>query len=264
MVDGSVETFPENAGRLMSRRGFIGGLIATGAAVLLCRIVTEEPSHATEASIDIARTNQAPEVRPLQEQQPPVDNQRSEVSEDEEIDRSGGYASSALLGAANAAGAMAARPVFNALGVRVGNSSVISGSQTKQEKVQALERIANLPRRKVFGAILSVVITYPAIEEGIFRAAPSAAANFLGVEGTNWALGAGTSAAFASIHGFKTKTGETMLPLPQFTLGMITWWLQRNRGYSHALLAHSVNNLPLGILVGRVYQKARRENPNDS
>ena len=129
--------------------------------------------------------------------------------------------------------------------------------QTKDDKESALDNLAQIPRRKMFGYLAYLAVGAPLFEEGLFRALPSGVAASLGAEGTAWPTGLGTSLAFAAIHRKNDKTGETTLPIEQFNLGLLTWWLQRNRGYSHAVLSHTLNNLPTTLITGAVYERNR-------
>jgi membrane protease YdiL (CAAX protease family) len=132
--------------------------------------------------------------------------------------------------------------LLNKVGLRVGNGRYLRSRLTPLQKEEALSRLGMMSRKQILLAAGSLMVDAPVSEEAIFRLVPSATANALGLKGNIWEVGAGTSAAFASTHGFKNKDGDITLPIPQFTLGMFTWWLQRNRGYTHAVLAHSINN----------------------
>jgi len=116
-----------------------------------------------------------------------------------------------------------------------------------------------MSRRDVFKIMSSVAISGPALEESIYRLVPSSIANAFDAHGNAWGLGTATSTAFALAHGIKNKDGDMVLPVPQLGLGMFAWWLQRNRGYTHALLAHSIVNTPFSIATATVYAKVRKE-----
>ncbi|MEK7509293.1 MAG: CPBP family intramembrane glutamic endopeptidase [Patescibacteria group bacterium] len=102
------------------------------------------------------------------------------------------------------------------------------------------------------GALTTLaVIIAPTVEEIGFRLLPSLVVDrALGSDaGVLWEVGVPTSILFAQAH---TKEGGRIetLPLPQFIAGMFCWYLQRERGFSHALTAHAFNNaIVLGIMM---------------
>ncbi len=90
----------------------------------------------------------------------------------------------------------------------------------------------------------------PIYEEGIFRIMPSL---FSPRDwGTAWRVGIPSSIAFAEIHGLAVENLDTeginkqvkqaSIPVYQFLSGMFLWKLARDRGYLHAIVAHSVIN----------------------
>ena len=99
-------------------------------------------------------------------------------------------------------------------------------------------------------ATLAIIIA-PIVEEIGFRLLPSLVVDkVLGSNaGVLWEVGVPTSIIFAQAH---TKQGgrTEALPLPQFVAGMFCWYLQRERGFSHALTAHTFNNaVVVGIMM---------------
>ncbi|HEV7424713.1 MAG TPA: hypothetical protein VGO21_06045, partial [Candidatus Paceibacterota bacterium] len=52
------------------------------------------------------------------------------------------------------------------------------------------------------------------------------------------------------------------VPLSQFMGGLLYWYLMRERGYSHAVLAHSINNsvpFSIGALLFKIYPPEKAE-----
>ncbi len=91
-------------------------------------------------------------------------------------------------------------------------------------------------------------IVAPTLEESFFRYVPSKILDALGIGETAWSVGVPVSTAFALLHNLtldpeSKKFGfSKRIPAGQFLFGMYFWKMMRERGFSHALLAHSVMN----------------------
>ena len=85
---------------------------------------------------------------------------------------------------------------------------------------------------------IDVTVLAPLIEEFLFRLIPSK------VFGSGWTPGLISSVVFAAGHNFVPNEGFslTKIPINQFIGGMFCWYLMKEKGIDHALLAHSVNN----------------------
>ena len=79
----------------------------------------------------------------------------------------------------------------------------------------------------------------PLCEEFSFRFAPRA---FLG---KSWKVGVASSLVFGFAHNIH------QIPLPQIIDGFYFWYLMKNRGITHSLLAHSVTNT--WVIIGTLY-----------
>lgn len=92
--------------------------------------------------------------------------------------------------------------------------------------------------------ILAYVIAYPVGEEAVFRLLPNL---FLPKNGKmRWDVGVPVSMLFAAIHNIddpvEGKWFQKSIPLTQFVGSLFYWYLIRERGFSHSVLAHSINN----------------------
>jgi hypothetical protein len=61
--------------------------------------------------------------------------------------------------------------------------------------------------------------------------------------GKSWKVGTASSLAFGFVHNVQ------QIPIPQMVAGFYLWSLMRNRGISHAILSHAVNNTWVVILI---------------
>lgn len=90
-------------------------------------------------------------------------------------------------------------------------------------------------------------IETPLVEEFVHRLIGSKIATGLGVKGTGWQVGIPISAIFALRHHLSEEGNETQVnigpsSLPQFMNGVFLWYLMREKGFSHAVLGHALNN----------------------
>lgn len=111
----------------------------------------------------------------------------------------------------------------------------------------------------------------PLFEETLFRLIPSEAAALikknpepLGEKSELWKVGIPISAIFALGHNFQPSDEGRMkyvnsVPLAHFMMGLFFWHLMREKGFNHAVLAHSYNNT-LAFAVAQFFHKTY---PND-
>jgi membrane protease YdiL (CAAX protease family) len=128
--------------------------------------------------------------------------------------------------------------------VPIGNSIV--------EDKDSLKRLMNSFQKKPFGTLLLIGVVVPSIEEIIFRYLPS---RFLAGKNSEmrWGIGIGSSLLFSLAHNIDGKDHfkfRKYVPLTQLIGGIFFWYLTRKRGFSHALLSHSLHNSFLGGIMG--------------
>ncbi len=162
-----------------------------------------------------------------------------DVSEEKSPDRQ--YAETISQTALLALGNVVSIAVFKKLGYKVGNAG------TDQE----YKRIQNDLREKPIETFMTAAVIFPTFEELLFRGIPQAilarsdeAREQRGEKRSlRWDVGIPLSAVFAGIHNFTEKGFSTdTIPLPQFLGGVFLWYLTRERGFDHAVLAHAENN----------------------
>lgn len=147
-----------------------------------------------------------------------------------------------------------ANGVFEKLGIPHGNAAMDNDKLLKQLQEQPLATYANL------------CIAAPIAEELVFRLFPSHSVGE--AQGLHMEAGIPSSAIFSLIHNIhkddykKLELAKTV-PVVQFIDGLFYWYLMREKGYDHAVLAHSINNtVPLVIasLLLKAYppEKAQR------
>lgn len=104
----------------------------------------------------------------------------------------------------------------------------------------------------------ALVVAAPFAEEIAFRLLPTMAWISKQDVSDRWDVGIASALAFAYMHNIEqtnVKIGNLVFPMPtgrmhiqsipinQFVLGIYTWFAMRRRGFSHAMLAHSIHNL---------------------
>ena len=148
--------------------------------------------------------------------------------------------------------------VLKKLGVGYGRESLSEEEITKYLKKNPIEGIIKL------GVLCSVV------EETLFRLLPS---SFIdrNSKSHRWDIGIPMSAIFALMHnieevGFKEDKVEVKfakpVPVSLFMAGLFFWYLMRERGYSHAVLAHFIHiavPLSIGALLFKIYPEEKAE-----
>ena len=108
------------------------------------------------------------------------------------------------------------------------------------------EDLTRLLTEERWKTILAMVVVNPLFEEASFRLFPSLV---IGKKGKRWEVGVPISVIFALAHNLQKdkvsggiKFNKEFVPLPQFLAGIYYWYLIRERGFSHAFLAHAFNN----------------------
>lgn len=132
-------------------------------------------------------------------------------------------------------------------------------------KTLNVEDIIEYFRDKPIDGLLKVGILGPVIEETLFRALPSGL--FINKKDAQhrWDIGIPVSLLFALSHNLKQEEwGELQfvksVPFSAFIGGLFYWYLMREKGYSHAVMAHSINNtipMSIGILLFKAYPEER-------
>ena len=127
------------------------------------------------------------------------------------------------------------------------------------------EEIIEYLRDKPISGLLEVGVLGPIIEEALLRALPS---GFIDKNDkrTRWEIGIPTSLLFALFHNLKREnSGELQfvksVPIGQFMEGLFYWYLMREKGFSHATMAHSINNaipMSIGILLFKKYPEEEK------
>lgn len=142
--------------------------------------------------------------------------------------------------------------LFRAMGVPTGNEAA---AEIMEEPREGSERVSPGKTREFAGDMRSEMwkiyiatgLLFPLGEETV-RAVPAWFLNYTG-EGrllfkstlgeTRWDWGGITSLGFALMHCKEFK----YVPVTQFFSGFWYWFLARRRGFDHAVLAHSANNI---------------------
>lgn len=138
---------------------------------------------------------------------------------------------------------------------------------TELSNKQADEILGSLKNRPVEG-IIKYGILGPAIEEYAYRLFPSVDFIDKNDKSIRWDVGIPSAAIFALVHNIKGDEFNHLklrksVPLTHFIGGLFYWYLMREKGFSHAVLAHSMNNsIPLSI--GALSYKAYPEEKNES
>lgn len=115
-------------------------------------------------------------------------------------------------------------------------------------KVQ--EELIQLLTRGDINKVLKYVILPPIGEETLARLAPSMIVDHIGASSQAPWVGILSSLLFAFSHNFvgnDEMTGDpilsTKIPISQFIVGVFLWRLMREKGFSHALMSHTLYNV---------------------
>lgn len=225
-----------------SRRSFLKFLVALGPALTIGPSKTEAsdskdiPSKKLEGAINKRIEKVGDKYRPIEEQ-------------DQSKLRTAVEASLML------AGEFIAREVF----AKMGFKGAISFEEFKDD-AQKTDTFLRL----LFA--MPAVILMPIIEEIFFRAVPSevlAGRKYRGSKEKRWEMGIPVSILFALAHNLeKDKLTDSMklasfgekIPLGQFIGGLFFWYLMREKGLSHAVIAHQVQNAEIIGIAEFLYQ----------
>lgn len=243
----------------ITRRGFLKGLVGVSASIaigpaLLQADASASPQHPVESS-DTDRLNSGN----LDHLTDTTDSGSSSfIASDKESDKVDTYSDTAEKAALLLSSNVLLGHIAKTAGITTGNVSLQRQAANQLGHEERMQQFARLARRDILDAIFAIGVKGPIIEEGIFRLIPSKVSNVLGVKGNAWPVGILTSAAYARIHARNPEGTIRSIPFQQFNLGLLTWWLQRNRGFTHALFAHSVNNTPPALGMGIGYEINRR------
>lgn len=132
---------------------------------------------------------------------------------------------------------------FENIGVNIGNKQFQEAEKSSDKIEPLLNFVTN-------------IVIMPPLEEGIFRGIPNLTLIALKAKGPQWKLGLPMASVFAASHNVHwNEQGDTLfsadtLPAVQFAGGAFVWKLMRDRGWLHAVVAHSVCNV---LYLGRFY-----------
>lgn len=230
---------------ILSRRSFIKFIGVMGAVVALEKIGvrTAGAQENKETAEDSKTKNQqlAQQKINIKESVDPADTQKLEPKDNS-------FKKTAIEQILMMIAESVVNAVFKELGMRVGNQSL------------SAEKLVEYLRDKPIIGLIKLGVLGPAIEEALFRALPD---GFIDKNDRRrrWDIGIPTSILFALSHNLKREdSGELRfvesVPISQFMGGLFYWYLMRERGYSHAIFAHSMHNaipLSIGILLFKVY-----------
>ncbi len=240
------ETTSETVGqRTLSRRSFIKFLSAMGTAFAIESIDVD----AVNAKEKQDNKEVMQEIRKDIGQQSGSESffgNNIETKITEKKDNS--YAETALEQGLVASAKLLAKFILRKLKIEHGNKSLSE------------EKILKYLKEKPIESLIEIGFLGPVFEESVFRALPS---GFIDSKDKScrWDVGIPVSAIFALVHNFdKNEFGnlkfEKSIPLSQFMGGLFYWYLMREKGYSHAVLAHLMNNtmaVSVGVLLFKIF-----------
>lgn len=239
----------------LSRRSFVKFLGAVGAAVALEQIgvKTAEAQENKEAEKNPKVENQKPIPQETPAKEPKHEtSDKAQKLEAEQEDKENSFSETAIEQSLMMGAKYIANAIFEKLKIEHGNQSLSD------------EKIIEYLRDKPISGLLEAGVLGPIIEEALFRALP---ASFIDKNDkrNRWEIGIPTSLLFALAHNFKKEeSGELQfaksVPTSQFMGGLFYWYLMREKGYSHATMAHSMNNaipVSIGILLFKTYPEEK-------
>lgn len=243
----------EIASQVLSRREFLKFIGAIGATVAMGQvgIKTAEAQETSETTKTNDRERQ--EGIAQTDMQPKSENisHETQTSEEEQKDIDS-YTETAIEQSLMMGAKYIANAVFEKLKIENGNKSM-----SDEEIIEYLED-------ESISTLFTSGVLAPIIEEALFRALPSGFIN-QNDKGHRWEIGIPTSFLFALMHNFKKEESDEWsftkaVPISQFMGGLFYWYLMREKGYSHATMAHSMNNaipFSIGILLLKAYPKEK-------
>lgn len=124
-----------------------------------------------------------------------------------------------------------------------------TGNEGWQSLVYQFERD---PKKTIEAAVIHI----PALEEALFRLGPDLLLINKDPSKKYWlSAGLPSAALFGLAHNLVRdknnafRLGREKIPLPQFFSGLLFWYLMREKGFSHPLLAHASNNGLVSLLL---------------
>jgi len=238
------ETLPPTPGIALNRRQAIQLFTAIGTLFAADRILGgAKPALAARPEEKIAQpVAQTKSPGAITNNQPPSPNQASAAETKKTSLAETGLEQLFMTAATNFG-----EYILDKIGLPIGGSA--------QNAAMIKETI-----RKPGGPFMAIV-PGPIIEELLNRALPGfIASEILGLKkGSLWEIGIPTSLFFALGHNLekdffgKVHLNLERIPLMHFISGMYFWFLMRNRGIEHAMLAHIENNA-IGVAYMKLFQ----------
>lgn len=242
----------------LTRRNFLKGMAILGATAATAAVAPYvlEPPESRRVTTPEQVSPSKKTTEPSTYTEAPMLDSNTNLEPDE-----GSYVDTSLrtmaLYVGNAVLSIFARKLnFN----NIGNASFNKIAPEESEAAAASDeaKLRAMPRSKMYASLGFLVFGGPALEELLFRKIPSTTVDKRSGKGNAWATGFATSGAFALAHAYSPRTKRATVPIPQFNTGLLTWWLQRNRGYRHAVVSHALNNLPSAAIGGICYEYVKR------
>jgi len=247
----TTDEVPENQPTL-SRRSFIKFLCAMGAAVALEQVgISTAEAQERQKNKDTKVEKPGKSAQRSDIKNSPNDNKEPETKDKE---KENSYTETMLAQSLLMVAKVLAVSIFKKLKIEHGNKTLSEKELIDYLKAKPIELI-------IEGGVL-----LPVVEEAIFRALPSSLIDNKN-KSHRWDIGIPTSLIFALAHNIGVDEFEELefkksVPIAQFMGGLFYWYLMREKGYSHAVLAHSMNNIipiSIGALLFRIYPKGKAE-----
>lgn len=96
-------------------------------------------------------------------------------------------------------------------------------------------------KHSMFSLFLLMIVIAPLLEEIVFRIIPSAMLSKF-TDDICWTMGVITSILFALLHGMAVSGNKLHVPIGQFFVGMMLWYIVRVYGFEWAFLSHAMFN----------------------
>ena len=259
--DGGKENLQEGKGRMLSRREFLallGALAATLAMGKLGLRTAEASGVKIEKRKKLAEGKQTSQG-PNESEEDLIKEKKRRKSVADKLLRlpvkKDSYAETVVEEGLMIVAEAIAGSILAELGIETGNKSI--------DMDELLERLRDKPLETfLVGAIID-----PIGEEALLRLLPSTVLDNMGGKGIDWNVGIPTSAIFALGHNLRYDEFERLrfaksVPLSQFMAGLFFWYLMRERGFSHSLLAHSLGN-SVALAIAKFLIKTYPPKPDD-
>lgn len=139
-----------------------------------------------------------------------------------------------------------------------------TGAQASKDHTEQMTMLQEHP----IEFVITVVAIMPTVEEAVFRLLPSYLVDSMESDLQSLVVGLPAALVFAAAHlnlsefNNEMKFGEFLnfIPVTQFINGLFFWYLMRERGFSHSLLAHSTNNA-IAITLAMILLPEHPKNP---